>query len=46
VKKRAVEVLDLLENDALLRSGLAPGEKVVAEGASFLRDGDAVGVVP
>ncbi len=46
MKRRPLEVLDLLENDALVRKGLAPGERVVAEGAAFLRDGDVVGVVP
>lgn len=46
VKRHPVEVTDLLENDALLRVGPAAGERVVADGAAFLREGDVVGVVP
>lgn len=46
VHRRAVGVFDLLENDALLESGLEAGERVVVEGAPWLRDGEHVEVVP
>lgn len=41
-----IEVADLLENDVVVGSGLEAGRRVVVAGAQFLRDGEAVGVVP
>lgn len=43
---RPVELADLHDNDVQVAKGLAPGDRVVVEGAQFLHDGEAVEVVP
>ncbi|MFZ5440080.1 MAG: efflux RND transporter periplasmic adaptor subunit [Myxococcota bacterium] len=41
-----VTVADLLENDVVLSSGLEVGQRVVTDGAAFLRTGERVVVTP
>jgi multidrug efflux pump subunit AcrA (membrane-fusion protein) len=46
VAQAKVEVADLLENDVVLSAGPPAGQRVVVEGAAFLRDGERVVVTP
>jgi RND family efflux transporter MFP subunit len=46
VHARQVEVGEPLGNDVALISGVNPGERVVTTGASMVRDGDHVRVIP
>jgi multidrug efflux pump subunit AcrA (membrane-fusion protein) len=45
VRRRHVETARADGDAIVLRAGLAIGERVVAEGATFLRDGDRVDVL-
>lgn len=42
----AVDLGDLVGNDVIVKSGLAPGDRVVTDGAPFLHDGETVEVLP
>jgi len=46
VSRRTVRVTDVIGADALVTSGLAPGERVVTDGAAFVHEGEVVEVVP
>jgi RND family efflux transporter MFP subunit len=46
VRKRAVQVASLTEETAVIASGLAPGEQIVALGAALLHDGQRVRIEP
>jgi RND family efflux transporter MFP subunit len=45
VHRRAIEIDRFESNDVVVRGGLREGERIVREGAGFLRDGDAVDIV-
>lgn len=44
--RRVVRVHDVIGVDALITEGLADGERVVTDGAAFVREGEIVEVVP
>ena len=38
-KQRPIQVGEIVGNDYVVRSGLAPGDRVIVSGTQFLRDG-------
>jgi len=45
VTRRRIEIGELAGDRAEVRAGLAPGEQVITEGASWITDGESVIVV-
>lgn len=45
-RRRAVRTAGLLEDGVLIVEGLAPGERIVAAGAAYVRDGQPVRAAP
>lgn len=46
VSRRAIEVADLVGDDVVVERGVAPGDRVVTDGAALLHDGARVNVRP
>lgn len=45
-RARTVKLGDVLGNRVVVEAGLAPGEQIIVTGATLVRDGERVGVVP